>query len=60
MGFPPEMFTVIFSIARSSGWTAHWHEMIEDPVQKIGRPRQLYSGNKKSVYGKKRSSKNTR
>jgi citrate synthase len=54
------MFTVIFSIARSSGWAAHWHEMIEDPVQKIGRPRQLYSGNKKSVYGKKRSSKNTR
>ena len=60
MGFPPEMFTVIFSIARSSGWTAHWHEMIEDPVQKSGRPRQLYLGNKKSVYGKKRSTKNTR
>jgi citrate synthase len=60
IGFPPEMFTVIFSIARSAGWTAHWHEMIEDPVQKIGRPRQLYTGNKKSIYGKKRSSKNTR
>ena len=60
MGFPPEMFTVIFSIARSAGWTAHWHEMIEDPVQKIGRPRQLYTGNKKSIYGKKRSTKNTR
>ena len=60
MGFPPEMFTVIFAIARSSGWTAHWHEMIEDPVQRIGRPRQLYTGNKKTVYGKKRSTKNTR
>ena len=60
MGFPPEMFTVIFAIARSSGWTAHWHEMIEDPVQKIGRPRQLYTGNKKLGYGKKRSKKNTR
>ena len=60
MGFPPEMFTVIFAIARSSGWTAHWHEMIEDPVQKIGRPRQLYTGNRKINYGKKRSTKNTR
>ncbi len=60
IGFPPEMFTVIFAIARTAGWTAHWHEMIEDPVQKIGRPRQLYLGKKKLTYGKKRSSKNTR
>ncbi len=60
IGFPPEMFTVIFAIARSAGWTAHWHEMIEDPVQKIGRPRQLYSGNKKTKYGTRRSTKNTR
>tara|TARA_B100000989_G_scaffold269929_1_gene225712 strand:- start:569 stop:967 length:399 start_codon:yes stop_codon:yes gene_type:complete len=60
IGFPPEMFTVIFAIARSAGWTAHWHEMIEDPVQKIGRPRQLYSGNKKIKYGARRSTKNTR
>ena len=60
IGFPPEMFTVIFAIARSAGWTAHWHEMIEDPVQKIGRPRQLYSGNKKVKYGTRRSTKNTR
>ena len=60
IGFPPEMFTVIFAIARSAGWTAHWHEMIEDPVQKIGRPRQLYSGNKKTKYGARRSTKNTR
>ena len=60
IGFPPEMFTVIFAIARTAGWTAQWTEMIEDPIQKIGRPRQLYSGNKKSAYGKKRSTKNTR
>ena len=60
IGFPPEMFTVIFAIARSAGWTAHWHEMIEDPVQKIGRPRQLYAGNKKTKYGTHRSAKNTR
>ena len=60
IGFPPEMFTVIFAIARSAGWTAHWHEMIEDPVQKIGRPRQLYSGNTKVKYGTRRSTKNTR
>ena len=60
IGFPPEMFTVIFAIARSAGWTAHWHEMIDDPVQKIGRPRQLYSGNKKTKYGAHRSTKNTR
>ena len=54
------MFTVVFAIARSPGWTAHWHEMIEDPVQKIGRPRQLYAGNKKTKYGARRSTKNTR
>ena len=53
MGFPPEMFTVIFAIARSSGWTAHWHEMIEDPVQRIGRPRQLYLVIKKLFMVKK-------
>ena len=57
MGFPPEMFTVIFAIARTAGWTAHWTEMIEDPIQKIGRPRQLYSGNKALKYGIKRSKK---
>ena len=60
IGFPPEMFTVIFSIARTSGWTAQWTEMIEDPIQKIGRPRQLYTGNKILKYGKNRSKKNTR
>ena len=60
IGFPPEMFTVIFAIARTAGWTAQWTEMIEDPIQKIGRPRQLYTGKKLLKYGIKRSNKNTR
>ncbi len=60
IGFPPEMFTVIFAIARTAGWTAQWTEMIEDPIQKIGRPRQYYTGNKLLKYGIKRSKKNTR
>jgi citrate synthase len=44
MGFPTSMFTVLFAIARTVGWVAQWNEMIEDPNQKIGRPRQLYTG----------------
>ncbi|MAR79333.1 MAG: citrate (Si)-synthase [Rhodospirillaceae bacterium] len=44
MGFPSSMFTVLFALARTVGWIAHWTEMIEDPNQKIGRPRQLYRG----------------
>jgi citrate synthase len=44
MGFPLSMFTVLFAVARTSGWIAQWKEMIEDPGQKIGRPRQLYTG----------------
>lgn len=44
MGFPTSMFTVLFALARTSGWIAQWKEMIEDPTQKIGRPRQLYTG----------------
>ena len=60
IGFPPEMFTVIFAIARTAGWTAQWTEMIEDPIQKIGRPRQLYTGNGVLKYGANRSKKNTR
>jgi len=44
MGFPTEMFTVLFALARTVGWISQWHEMISDPVQKIGRPRQLYTG----------------
>ncbi len=38
------MFTVLFAVARTVGWVAQWKEMIEDPSQKIGRPRQLYTG----------------
>jgi citrate synthase len=44
MGFPTSMFTVLFAVARTVGWIAQWKEMIEDPSQKIGRPRQLYVG----------------
>jgi citrate synthase len=44
MGFPIEMFPVLFAIARTSGWLAQWQEMIDDPEQKIARPRQLYVG----------------
>ena len=44
IGFPTEMFTVLFALARTTGWIAQWSEMIEDPDQKIGRPRQLYTG----------------
>ncbi|MDX6751029.1 citrate synthase [Geminicoccaceae bacterium 1502E] len=44
MGIPTRMFTAIFALARTVGWIAQWNEMIEDPEQKIGRPRQLYTG----------------
>jgi citrate synthase len=44
MGFPTRMFTVLFAIGRLPGWIAQWHEMINDPDTKIGRPRQLYTG----------------
>ena len=44
MGFPVSMFTVLFAVARTVGWIAQWKEMIDDPEQKIGRPRQLYTG----------------
>ena len=44
LGFPTDMFTVIYAIARTAGWIAHWKEMIDDPSQRIGRPRQLYTG----------------
>ena len=44
MGFPSSMFTVLFAVARTTGWIAQWKEMVEDPLQKIGRPRQLYTG----------------
>jgi citrate synthase len=44
MGFPVEMFPVLFAIPRTSGWLAHWEEMLQDPEQKISRPRQIYEG----------------
>lgn len=44
MGFPTSMFTVLFALARTAGWVAQWKEMIEEPTQKIGRPRQLFTG----------------
>ena len=44
IGFPTSMFTAIFALARTVGWVAQWNEMVEDPSQKIGRPRQLYTG----------------
>ena len=44
MGFPTSMFTVLFAVARTTGWISQWMEMIEDPSQRIGRPRQLYTG----------------
>src|SRR6186713_577951 len=50
MGFPTTMFTVLFAVARTVGWIAQWKEMIEDPKQKIGRPRQLYTGATRRDY----------
>ena len=47
MGFPISLFTVIFAVARTVGWISHWNEMVEDKKSKIGRPRQLYIGEKK-------------
>ena len=44
MGFQPEMFTVLFAIPRTAGWLAQWEEMVNDPEQKIARPRQIYTG----------------
>ena len=50
MGFPTTMFTVLFAVARTVGWIAQWKEMIEDPSQRIGRPRQLYTGETRRDY----------
>ena len=44
MGFPTSMFTALFAVSRTVGWVAQWKEMIEDPGQRIGRPRQIYTG----------------
>jgi len=50
MGFPTSMFTAIFALSRTVGWIAQWKEMIEDPAQRIGRPRQLYNGSPSRGY----------
>lgn len=50
LGFPTSMFTVLFALARTVGWVAQWNEMMEDPSQKIGRPRQLYTGYTERSY----------
>ena len=50
MGFPTSMFTVLFAVARTVGWISQWKEMIEDPLQRIGRPRQLYVGPTERTY----------
>ncbi|MBE8191297.1 MAG: citrate (Si)-synthase [Alphaproteobacteria bacterium] len=50
MGFPTSMFTALFALARTVGWVAQWNEMIEDPSQRIGRPRQLYIGHPARDY----------
>ncbi|WP_288989971.1 citrate/2-methylcitrate synthase, partial [uncultured Sphingopyxis sp.] len=50
IGFPTTMFTALFALARTVGWVAQWNEMISDPAQKIGRPRQLYTGPTQRAY----------
>jgi citrate synthase len=53
MGFPTQMFTPLFALARTVGWVAQWQEMVADPNFKIGRPRQLYTGYDVRKYPKK-------
>jgi citrate synthase len=50
MGFPTRMFTVLFALGRLPGWIAQWREMIADPATKIGRPRQVYTGETERAY----------
>jgi citrate synthase len=50
MGFPVSMFTVLFAVARTVGWVSQWKEMMEEPANRIGRPRQLYNGAAKRDY----------
>ena len=50
MGFPTKMFTVMFALGRLPGWIAQWREMIEDPATRIGRPRQVYTGETERNY----------
>ncbi len=50
MGFPTSMFTALFAVSRTVGWVSQWQEMIADPEQRIGRPRQLYTGSPERDY----------
>ena len=50
MGIPTSMFTVLFAVARTTGWVSQWKEMMEDPAQRIGRPRQIYTGHAQRDY----------
>jgi len=50
LGIPRNMFTVMFAIARTVGWVSHWMEMMSDPTNRIGRPRQIYDGPAKRDY----------
>jgi citrate synthase len=50
MGIPTSMFTVLFAVARTVGWISQWKEMMEDPSQRIGRPRQVYTGHVQRDY----------
>ena len=50
LGFPTNMFTVLFALGRLPGWMAQWKEMNEDPSTRIGRPRQIYTGNNATDY----------
>jgi citrate synthase len=50
MGFPPDMFTVLFTLGRAPGWLAQWNELVQDPEQRIARPRQIYLGHRTRDY----------
>ena len=50
LGFPTEMFTILFALPRFVGWLAHWDEFVDDPVNNIVRPRQIYKGYKRRDY----------
>jgi citrate synthase len=50
LSFPPEMFTVLFAIPRTSGWLAQWVELVQDPEQKIARPKQIYTGDRRLEF----------
>jgi citrate synthase len=50
MGFPVDMFPVLFAIPRTTGWLAQWREMVQDPEQRIARPRQIYTGERRRRF----------